>query len=90
MALPFDTDDPRFIEGFEMGRLWEQAKIGGDIEQPIHSRNAEMAMRIAEATNREFSAEQIDDTWTTLRLRDGICRVCGEWLMDCLGHEDEG
>lgn len=67
LALEFDNDEPGFALGVEVGRLWEQAKAEGEIEQTIHAANAEMAMRIAEATDRQFTAEIAEDGhWTDL------------------------
>lgn len=64
LALPFDTDDPEFCRGVEAGRLWEQLKkLDECVDQTIHATNAEMAIRMCEALDREFSAEPIDDTW---------------------------
>lgn len=67
LLLGFDSDDPEFCRGVEAGRLWEQLKSGEPVEQMIHATNAEMAIRMCEALEREFSAEPIDDTWIEFR-----------------------
>lgn len=63
LALAFDTDDSEFCRGVEAGRLWEQLKTGEEVSQTIHATNAEMAIRMCESLEREFSAEPLDDTW---------------------------
>ena len=63
IALAFDTDDPEFGRGVEAGCLWEQLKTGEPVQQMIHATNAEMAIRMCESLEREFSAEPLDDTW---------------------------
>lgn len=68
LALPFDTDDPEFVRGFEAGRLYEMTAIGEPFTQTIHASNTEMAMRICEAREVPFRAEQLDDNWTELSV----------------------
>lgn len=68
LVLPFDTDEPEFVRGFEAGRLYERVKENEDdkIEQTIHTENTEMAIRIAEAMDRSFSAHVLDDNWVSV------------------------
>jgi hypothetical protein len=48
LLLGFDTDDPQFTRGFELGRIWEIAKtFDGPFEEIVHGVNAEMLIRIA-------------------------------------------
>lgn len=68
LILPFDTDDPEFVRGFEAGKLYEKINSGEDFSQTIHASNTEMAIRICETVEREFSAESLDDTWTELHV----------------------
>lgn len=68
LALAFDTDDPEFCRGVEAGRLWEQLKSGEPVDQTIHATNSEMAIRMCEALDREFTADVLDDTWIELRV----------------------
>jgi hypothetical protein len=68
LALAFDTDDPEFCRGVEAGRLWEQLKTGEEVQQTIHATNSEMAIRMCESLEREFSAEVLDDTWVELTV----------------------
>jgi hypothetical protein len=68
LILGFDSDDPEFIRGFEAGRLYEQLKSGEEIVQTIHASNTEMAIRICERAERQFTADQLDDHWTALTV----------------------
>lgn len=62
--LPFDTDDPEFARGFEAGRLWALLRAGDDeVVQCIDASNAEMAMRLAEATERTVVATELGHDW---------------------------
>jgi hypothetical protein len=67
LVLPFDSDDPEFCRGVEAGRLWEQLNAGEPVEQTIHATNAEMAIRMCETLDREFSAAELDETWIEFR-----------------------
>lgn len=62
-VLAFDTDSAQFARGVEMGRLWEQLKADGPIEQEIHAANAEMALRLAEATDRQLVCVDLGSDW---------------------------
>jgi hypothetical protein len=69
LLLPFDTDDPEFARGFEAGRIW--ALLQHDPDQPhevvVHAANAEMAIRMGEATGRRVQGrESADCHWITL------------------------
>jgi hypothetical protein len=64
LALAFDTNASEFIRGVEVGRLWEQLKSEqGPIEEVVHASNAEMVLRLSEATDRAVRAEELDETW---------------------------
>lgn len=64
IILAFDTDDPEFARGFEAGRLWERVKADrADWDETVHATNAEMVMRMCEAQQREFRAEDLDQDW---------------------------
>jgi hypothetical protein len=63
-ALEFDTEATEFVRGVEVGRLWEILKYNPDpIEELVHASNAEMILRMAEATGRSARSEELDDTW---------------------------
>jgi hypothetical protein len=64
LLLAFDTSDPEFGRGFEAGRLWQLLQSDAEeLVEYLHASNAEMAMRMAEATGRNFQAEELDATW---------------------------
>ena len=62
LLLAFDTNDPQFARGVELGRLWTLA-----CEHPEREL-VEMAIRIGEATGREFQAEELGGDWIEVRF----------------------
>lgn len=63
-ALQFDTSASEFVRGVEIGRLWEMLKLApGPVEEYVHASNAEMILRLAEATGRAVHSEDLDETW---------------------------
>ncbi len=70
LALAFDTDEPEFVRGFELGRLWEQLQADPerDVNQLVHISNAEMVLRLAESCGRDVSGEERDGTWMMVRF----------------------
>ena len=69
VLLPFDTDAKPFALGFELGRLWTLLRERPDetIEEVVHAENAEMLIRIGEATDRDFTATDVDNAWVLVR-----------------------
>jgi hypothetical protein len=63
-VLAFDSDDHKFIRGFEAARIWEAAKrdLTKGFTETVHVENAEMMLRIAEATGREVVSSE-DGGW---------------------------
>jgi hypothetical protein len=63
--LPFDTDDPEFARGFEVGRIWNALRAAPEetITEFAHASNVEMVMRLAEATDRKVAAVELDGEW---------------------------
>lgn len=62
--LPFDTDDAEFARGFEAGRIWMLLRTSdGEVVECIHASNAEMAMRLAEAADRQVVATELGHDW---------------------------
>jgi hypothetical protein len=62
--LPFDTDDPAFVRGFEAGRVWARLRATGEpVEEHVHAANAEMVLRMAEATGRDVRSEELGGEW---------------------------
>jgi len=63
LICPFDSDDPEFVRGFEIGALWERLKNGPPCQATIHATNAEMVIRLAAAADMGFSAEDLGGDW---------------------------
>jgi hypothetical protein len=63
LICSFDSDVPEFTRGFEAGMIW--ARIAGctDDALTIHASNTEMIMRMAEAAEVGFSAEDLGNDW---------------------------
>ena len=57
LVLPFDTDDPQFRRGVEIGMLWQSLEHDSRASAAVHADCAEMVIRIAEARGLPFSAE---------------------------------
>lgn len=69
LALPFDTDDPEFVRGVEVGQVWEVLKTGEPFARTIHATNAEMVLRMAEAMEREVGSEELGNGWIEVSFR---------------------
>jgi hypothetical protein len=65
LLLPFDTDGAEFARGFEAGRLWTLLREQPDeeFEANVSVENAEMVLRIAEATGRSVQSEELGCGW---------------------------
>lgn len=61
LICPFDSDDPEFVRGFEVGALWERLKTREAFETTIHATNVEMVMRLADAADRGYFAAELTD-----------------------------
>lgn len=79
--VPLDSIDTEFIRGIEVGYMLQAAICGFYTQIRIHSSNIEMVMRIADAYELEFSAEDTEDpdmiTVTLLPPDFGEC-TCGD------------
>lgn len=63
-AVEFDTSGADFVRGVEVGRLWEMLKTREDtFEEIVHASNAEMVLRLSEATGRRVRSQELDETW---------------------------
>ena len=74
LLLAFDRNDKEFALGFEVGRMWSVlSQTDENYEAEVHAANAEMMMRLAEATERTVESEELGDGWLTVRFseRDG-------------------
>ena len=76
LLLPFDTSSPEFARGFESGRLWALLCERPEeiVVETAHAANAEMLIRMGEATGRPVCAELLDDVWieVTFGLPDHV------------------
>ncbi|HXQ35928.1 MAG TPA: hypothetical protein VN843_18070 [Anaerolineales bacterium] len=70
-ALTFPTDDLMFALGFEAGRMWAEIRAAPDydeIDVIVHIENAEILLRISEATRRPLRIKELsfvhDDIWS--------------------------
>ncbi len=70
LLLAFDTDSAEFVRGFELGRLWATLRLNPDdpVEEYAHAINAEMLLRLAEATGRGVQSEELGDDWLFVRF----------------------
>ena len=70
LELPFDTDDPEFTRGVEVGMLWAWLSQDSIIKhaQLVRVSNLEMALRMAESQGLRLTAEYTADegwAWAT-------------------------
>jgi hypothetical protein len=68
LILPFDTDNPEFARGVEVGILWQRLETEPSLSTTIKDTNAEMVMRIAEAKALRFSAEPLAAGWLVVTI----------------------
>lgn len=63
LAVAFDTGDPEFARGVEVGRLWERLRAEPEpVVEMVHVGNAEMVLRIAEALQRPAVSDEHNAT----------------------------
>lgn len=75
LLLTFDrtaeADEP-FAHGFECGRIWALCQSDADeVIETVHAANAEMMIRIAEATGREVQSSELGDDWIEVAFGSG-------------------
>ncbi len=64
LVVAFDRADPVFARGVEIGMLWQRLHAEPlPVSATIHASNAEMAMRLAEASGCSVRADGLDDDW---------------------------
>ena len=70
LLLSFDTDSAEFTRGFELGRLWALLRAEPDaaVEEYAHASNAEMLLRLGEATKRHVSSDELGNDWLLVRF----------------------
>ena len=64
----FDTDDPEFSRGFEIGILWERLSSDGACHMAVSAANAEMVLRVAAAFDCVFSGQALADDMISVEL----------------------
>lgn len=73
LRLAFDTDEPQFARGFEAGRLWQMLESSDQgFTAIMHGPNAEMILRMAEATNRSVRSREMapGSEWIEVEFSD--------------------
>jgi hypothetical protein len=66
LLIKFDTNDPEFARGFEVGRIYallEEGSLSTLRGLLFHATNAEMLLRAADRHGVEIRATSLDDTW---------------------------
>ena len=72
LTLEFDTDDPEFVRGVEVGMLYSAlANEPYRFRQQVSAKNAEMVLRIAEATGRAVRTLSEVDDWLDVEFAEG-------------------
>lgn len=66
LLLEFDRNEPQFSFGFEIGRLWAIiSETEEEYETEVHTANAEMILRLAEAAERTVRTAEVGNGWMT-------------------------
>lgn len=69
LILPFFSDDPEFIDGYETGSLYERIRLGDQIkEQPIHRRNKAQLELVCVHFDRKYNIYDMDENWSMLTI----------------------
>lgn len=65
LALAFDSDDPEFMRGVEVGLVWAclQSEPAEPVVAQVHAANIEMMLRMSDATHRPIRSEDVNDDW---------------------------
>jgi hypothetical protein len=72
LLLAFDSDDPEFARGVEIGILFERLERDGCLDhQTVTAANAEMVIRLAEAKGLPFRADALGDGWLSVSIGEG-------------------
>jgi hypothetical protein len=67
LLLEFDNESNDFTLGFECGRIWAILQLREEpFDCEVHAENAEMILRMAEATNRSVQSKELGDGWLTV------------------------
>lgn len=68
LVLPFDSDDPEFARGVEVGLIWSELCLTGSYEGIVRGVNSEMVMRMASARSLAFFADELNDDWYAVKI----------------------
>jgi len=69
LVLPFDSDDPAFARGVEVGMLHASLHDGqSPVCAMVHAENAEMMLRLAEAHGRSVRADDLGGDWLAVEF----------------------
>lgn len=71
LALPFDSDEPEFARGVEVGCVFTELRHTPSDRAAsftVHATNAEMVLRFSETLGRYVSSEEIGDDWLRVRF----------------------
>lgn len=69
LLVAFDTDTAEFSRGFEAGRVWALLRSTREpVEAIVHAWNAEMMLRMAEATDRPVNSADLNDDWISVHF----------------------
>lgn len=83
--LEFDTTDLEFQRGFECGEIWACLTDNVlEVHSIITASNAEMVMRMAEATNYSYEGRYLDEGEIS-QLKIGP----GEWMIVVMRSKDD-
>jgi hypothetical protein len=84
--IAFDTNDPEFVRGFEIGRLWTMLRTEPEqsVEEYLRATNVEMALRLAESTGRNVQSTELSDTWLFVRFGPATASESALGLPDSL------
>jgi len=83
--LEFDTVDNEFQRGFECGEIWACLTDGVlEVHSIISASNAEMVMRMAEATNYSYQGRYLSE-----REASDLKIGPGEWMIVVMRSSDD-
>lgn len=71
LLMPFigENDDPKFVNGFECGQLWEIIKDKKEVKGYLfHSDNIDQMHLICKHYKVVYGISPIDETWSTLTI----------------------
>ena len=69
LLMPFLTDDPVFVHGFECGQIWALLECGEVIEnKPCHIENMEQITMICETFKCTYRIVTLDKHWFSLNV----------------------